>query len=566
MTSAKEWASRGTRLLAAGAFGEAQQCFESAIRLEPRHSTHWALLGKCQAMLAGYHAAEEALARACSLDPRAAFPYVWLGHALREQNRPDAAVAAFERAAALEPDNVNAAIGAALVMPVVYRDLAEIDRWRERYRAGLERLLADTACAPGWARSILKLEWSNFYLAYQGGNDRQLQAAYSDFIAGLLARIVPEWQADIRSARPPDRRIHVGFVSSHLRNHTVADYFGAWITDLPRDRFHVAAYYTGHGSGARTEEFRAAADHFEQLPDDVHRIASVLRAQNLDVIVYPDVGMSPLDQLLCNLRLARTQLAAWGHPVTTGSRHIDAYLSCAEMEPENAHDHYREELLLLPGIGVNYRAPRAPGAADRAQFRLSPGSHVYACPQSLFKIHPATDPLFLDIMEQDARAVLVFVAAPSKGQTDAFIGRITGGMARRGIAMRNQIKFLPNLPHDAFLGLLGVADVMIDALHWSGGRTALDALSAGLPIVTLPGAQMRSRQSAAMLRIIGLEELIAGSAEDYVSKGLRIAGDRAYRSMLSARIREGLPKLFGRHEPIAALAAAIERIHRQRAP
>jgi len=42
-----------------------------------------------------------------------------------------------------------------------------------------------------------------------------------------------------------------------------------------------------------------------------------------------------------------------------------------------------------------------------------------------------------------------------------------------------------------------------------------------------------------------------------------VARDSAYREALSSRIREGLPRLVDRSEPIEALAAAFERIARR---
>jgi predicted O-linked N-acetylglucosamine transferase (SPINDLY family) len=63
-----------------------------------------------------------------------------------------------------------------------------------------------------------------------------------------------------------------------------------------------------------------------------------------------------------------------------------------------------------------------------------------------------------------------------------------------------------------------------------------------------------------MLRAVGVEELIAGDADEYVDLAMRIARDRSYREALVSRIREGLPRLVERSEPIDALAEALERL------
>jgi len=76
--------------------------------------------------------------------------------------------------------------------------------------------------------------------------------------------------------------------------------------------------------------------------------------------------------------------------------------------------------------------------------------------------------------------------------------------------------------------------------------------------VTLPGDFMRGRQSAAMLGLLGIGELVARDREDYVRIAARLAGDRAWREGVAARIRGGSGTLFDRPEPVAALAGFLE--------
>ncbi len=117
---------------------------------------------------------------------------------------------------------------------------------------------------------------------------------------------------------------------------------------------------------------------------------------------------------------------------------------------------------------------------------------------------------------------------------------------------------LPSLPHVDFMRVNLVCDAMLDTLHWSGGNTTLDALACGLPVVTMPGAYMRGRQSAAMLRMLGVDELIAGNREDYIGIAARIARERAWRDSLSRRIRDAHPKLFGRSDALPVLWDILE--------
>jgi predicted O-linked N-acetylglucosamine transferase (SPINDLY family) len=114
---------------------------------------------------------------------------------------------------------------------------------------------------------------------------------------------------------------------------------------------------------------------------------------------------------------------------------------------------------------------------------------------------------------------------------------------------------LPVLPHEDYLRVNRLCDLMLDSLYWSGGNTSLDALACGLPLVTLPGSFMRGRQSMAMLRLCGLDELVAADVADYLRIASRLGGDREWRTALRERLAQAVDAVFGRDDPIKSLEA-----------
>jgi len=193
-----------------------------------------------------------------------------------------------------------------------------------------------------------------------------------------------------------------------------------------------------------------------------------------------------------------------------------------------------------------------PADASRERFGLPPDVPLLLCPQSLFKIHPDNDALFARVLDAHRDAVLVGFAGRDPKLTAKFRARL----ARAGIAA-DRVRMLPQCGHDDFLRVNLVCNVMLDTLHWSGGNTSLDALACGLPIVTLPGQFMRGRQSAGMLRLVGIEELVAKDADDYLRIVARLIDDVAWREALTARMREGRSRVFDDDTPIAALASFL---------
>ena len=171
------------------------------------------------------------------------------------------------------------------------------------------------------------------------------------------------------------------------------------------------------------------------------------------------------------------------------------------MEPADCEAHYSETLIKLPGIGTRYQRPTIPRDADRQQFGLPDSATLLLCPQSLFKIHPDNDTLFARVLSSNPHAILVLFAAPHPAITDQFMSRLQKCFDDFGIAIRERTRVLPRLDHQAYLAVNRVCDAMLDTLRWSGGQTSVDALDCGLPLVTLPGAMMRARQSAGMLKL-----------------------------------------------------------------
>ena len=553
--NAVAWRGLAETLQAVGDDDAAIDAWQRWMTLVPDRAEGLAGMGFAYTRMRRWDQAEQLLSQAVAMPDADHHADVLLGFVRRERGDVQGALDAYRRGAARSRGALTPTVAAELLLPPTYSSTTDVLDWRRRFDSGLANLASlwprfDTAPQAIWG-----LDWTNFYLAYQGGDDRELQSRYADLVASLTNRAAPDWTASPPVTDPARRKIRVGFASSYLRRCTVGAYFQSWMTGLDRDRFEVYAFHFGAEVDDITETIRSAVDRFDHVAQGPQRIAQRIRAAHLDVLVYPEVGMDGRDVTLSTLRLAPVQCAAWGHPVTTGSSAIDYFISCEAMEPTDARAHYREQLLLLPGLGTSYHKPEV-RAATRGEFGLRDDRQLYACPQSLFKIHPDNDAVFVALLEADPQGQLVFCAEPGQPVTIDFQARIERALTQAAIDP-TRISWQPMRRERDFRALLSVCDVMVDTLHWSGGNTSLDALAAGLPIVTVPGRFLRGRQSAAMLQILGLPELVAEDIDSLVATAVRVA---TRRDAISAHITRNLAQLFERNEPIRALEDRLERI------
>jgi protein O-GlcNAc transferase len=548
---------QGAVQLRLGAVEKAVESFRAVVALAPDRAKAHYDLGQALSAGAMWDEAIACFDNARALDPHDARSATAQAELMARMNRVDAAVAAYGRLRALRPASLAIALEAALMLPTVYSSTEQIAVSRARYASGLDRLEAELPGLLGETPDELlaAAERVNFHLAYQGEDDLELQVRYGRIIRRILDRAVPHYLAAADGPRRPGKP-RVGFACFFFWRTTVGSYFSSWVGALDPRQFDIFVYHLGPVEDQVTRAIKAAASYYRHLDGSVLDAAAQIREDQLDVLVFPELGMNGKAFLLAAMRLAPVQCAAWGHPVTSGLGTVDAFFSCAEMEPENAAGHYSERLVTLPGIGTDYARSSLPERKSRESLGLPEDRHLYLFPQSLFKIHPDNDRLLAEVLRRDPKGMLIMFESRNPFVQTSFRARFHCVLDECGIG-RDRLMMLPFLRHDDYLRINIHADAMLDCLNWSGGNTSLDAIAAGLPIVTLPGRLMRGRQSRAMMRLIGVPELIAADREEYVAKSIDIARDAARRRDLSQRMLEGGAEIFDRVEPTVALAGHL---------
>jgi CRISPR-associated protein Csy1 len=447
-------------------------------------------------------------------------------------------------------------IASKLLLPAVYQDREQLVDARNGYQEGLSaletRLSGDSLSQ---SAQLSEFAWSNFYLAYQGQDDLLLQRRYGQ----LLHHLVFRWQ-DPLPAPPGRSRRRIAVVSSFLRDCTVGHYFASWIEALIDAGFEVVPVQLGRFDDWMTAKLERICGGLVRLREDLERQLETIRELRADIILYPELGMDANTFLLAAIRLAPLQLCGWGHPTTSGLPTVDYYISCADMEPEGAQAQYSEPLLLLPGIGTSYQPAKLPEDGDRSRFGLPDGVPLYLFPHASFKVHPDNDCMIADLLAADSRGMLVLCEGDTPCLSRLLFERLRGVLEAHGLDAKERIRRIRPLSRKNFLRLNRCCDLMVDCLHWSGGNTTLDALTAHLPVVTVPGPLMRGRQSAAMLSTLGCDELICSDSKGLVEVAVRLAGDTHERMSLSRRIEDNTSALFKRPEGLEQLVTFLQEL------
>jgi protein O-GlcNAc transferase len=554
----------GHLLMMLGRLEEAAACYRTVLRLHPAAAEAHNNLGITLHRLNRLGDAIACYEAALCLAPIDPDTHYNLGCALLEQNRLDEATRCYERALQLRPGHVAARFALCRAqLPILYTSGAEIAERRAGYATRLRDLSDDfatmdltQAAANGTGPS------PPFFLAYQGGDDRTLQCLHGGMVARIMEATYPP------AILPPKpklgEKLRVGIISGFFHQHTVWTLMlQGWLTQFDRQRFTVFGYHTGTRQDDETALAASLCERF-RVGLSGHGWREAILADAPHALIYPEFGMDPVAAGLAAQRLARVQCVSWGHPVTTGLPTIDHWLSSDAMEPANGGDHYSEQLVRLPGLGVHYEPCEPPSLPlTRTELGLRPQATVYWSGQALYKYLPQYDEVFPRIAQDLDDCQFVFIGFErSRNVTELFRKRLVRTFAEYGLDAADHCVILPSLEHARFLAAIGLCDAVLDTIGWSGGKSTLEALTCNPAIVTLPGPLMRSRHTAAMLELMGAEDTIAGTVDEYVALAVRVAKDPAWRVGIQRQVAANKHRLHRDRTAIAALEDFLERTGR----
>ena len=556
------WFNYGSALAATGRYQDAIASFDRVTNVTGQQAADVAYnRGNAHAQLRHHAEAVASYRAALKSDPRSADAHYQLGRSLYLLGERNAAIASLEECIAIAPQLDAQLFHCLAELPILYESEAEIAECRTAYARKLEWVAANTH------GPLARLSTTPFYLAYQGRNDRELQQLF----AKLLCRLVAQNNAS-RIAEPaaPGERIRIGIVSAHVYAHTIWRLITrGWLTQLDRTRFQVSCYMvsgiddaeTNHARGIcgiRDERFVAGARTIPAWRDTI-------LADRPHVLLYPEVGMDPTTMHLAALRLALVQCASWGHPVTTGLPTMDYFLTAHGMEPPDGDAHYTEKLVRLPNLSIYYEPVVVAAALTaREAIGLRPDACVYWCGQSLYKYLPQHDQVFARIARQVPGSQFVFIDLLNTHRAK-FLGRLELAFAAEGLRAEEHCVILDRLSAEQFSSVLGLSDVYLDSIGWSGGNTTLESLEHGLPIVTIAGEFMRGRHTLAIAQQMGLDEAVVRSIDDYIALAVRLGNNPEERAAMHAKITDRKARVYRDVSAIRALEDFLEHVARARA-
>lgn len=564
----------GLKAMQARAWVQARSEFERAAQLAPQDGLMWMNLARAQLQTNDLGPATDAAQQALKVNPRDPLACRLVAECLGRTHRFEEAALVFDRFPADAPrdHDWHNAHGNALfqsrrlqdAVGAFFQALAlKIDAPLAHYRLGLcfkdmDMVAEATECfrtvvtldkgsTRALALSLLvhegrqSCDWSRVeedtaaLLAALDDTDTSVGQLLSPF-ALLAVDASPAQQKRIGQLRthglahlakplpaPGPRRpgpIRIGYLSSDFHQHATAVLMTELLERRDRQNFEVWLYSHSVDDGhAITSRVRAACDHFVDVNHaQAGEIALRMREDDIDIAVDLKGHTRGSRFELLAYRPARVQVAYLGYPATTGADFIDYIIGDPVVTPLAHAEKYTEHIAQLPdSYQPNDRQRALPPAPSRASLGLPEDKVVLCCFNQTYKLSPHMLDLWAQILHQAPNTVLWMLAWNPQARA-----RLDAELLQRGIG-KERVFWAPKQNLAEHIARLRAADLFLDTWPCNAHTTASEALWAGVPVLTVPGATYASRVAASLATACGQAELACESEADYVATAVALA-------------------------------------------
>ena len=335
--------------------------------------------------------------------------------------------------------------------------------------------------------------------------------------------------------RDPARRLRIGYVSPDLRRHPVSAIFAPILAAHDRSQVEVTCYYNFAGEDVITLRLKSLAEHWRPVAGiDDEALCERIRGDRIDILVDL-AGHTSNNRLLAFARKPAPIQVSWlGYFNTTGLATMDYFISDPWSSPAGQERYYVERLLRLPHTRFCYQPPEYMPAVSPLPANTT-GQVTFGCLNNLSKVNEKVLALWGEVLQAVPGAKLrVQAAALDDAPNRARFGELC---ARHGIAPA-RLELRGFVPIEHAPASYAAIDIALDPFPFCGGMTSLEALWLGVPVITLAGETIASRQSASMLMNLGMPELIAGNPVQYVNNAADLARDLPRLAALRAGLRQ----------------------------
>ena len=431
--------------------------------------------------------------------------------------------------------------------PTFFNDQKDIDTTREEFSKSLNYLDSINDIKLKVDKDFI--EPPIFNLSYDQYESLELNKRIVD----IYRKYYPELNQSFVK-KNDNEKIKIGFISEFFTNHTIGKLFQGIIFELDQNKFEIYVFHSEKtNKSTRFKKFKEAEilKNIKNiiLPFEFDEKIKLINKEKLDIVFFPDIGMSTEFYSLSFIRFAKVQFTSWGHGITTGNETIDYFLSSELLETSGVEKRYSEKVILLEHLPMFFYKPKVLNILPKEELIKK---NTYFCSQNLMKVHPHFDEIINKILKGDKKAKIIFIK-----DKDEVISKKLFERFKKNIPYDyDRIKFLGKVGVDDYINLCGSSSVLLDTLYFGAGNSFHESMLYGTPTVTLPLDNLKSRIVYGAYKQMKIKNPpIVNSIDEYVEKAVELANlnEKKMLEIKNYYSKNAQKYLFENHEAVKDL-------------
>ena len=333
---------------------------------------------------------------------------------------------------------------------------------------------------------------------------------------------------------PTPEKLRVGLVSGDLRNHPIGYFLESVLSSIDPSKIELIAYPTAPTIDDLSERIKSSVSMWKPIFGQTDEAAAnMIYADGVHVLLDLSGHTAGNRLLMFGHKPSPVQVSWLGYFATTGLNEMDYLIGDPYVTPPKDDEQFTEEVWRLPetrwcftppDIDVEVSAPPA----------VNHGYVTFGCFNNTTKVNDRVVALWAKVLEAvpDSRLLLKAKQLRDQMTQESIIQRF----AAHGIDSK-RIILEESEDRQKYFAAYNRIDITLDPFPFTGGTTSVESLWMGVPLVTLAGGSLISRQGVGVLMNAGLSDWVAADEEEYVAKAVLFASDLDKLASLRAGLR-----------------------------
>ena len=504
-------------------FKSALASFDKAIDLNPKFAEAYLNKGNLLKDINEFELALNCYNTAISLNPSVGDYYLNRGLLFIQNNKLEAALHSFQQASDVKEDS-EWLQGLILQAKIYLCDWLELSEKIENCEVGIKQqnpVIHSFITAVLTDNPALQRQSSEIYTAKKFPSNNQLG-------------VIPK--------RSSGEKVRLGYYSTDFYHHPVSIWLAEQLENHDKSKFELYAFCLKDVQDPMQERLKAAFDHWTVVDgmSDLE-VASLSRQLKIDIALDLNGHTQYCRSGIFAARAAPIQVNHLGMPGTMGADYIDYIISDPYSVTQGNRAFITEKAACVP-CAYTYDRQRqiSEEILSREQFGLPESGFIFTCQNGCHKITPEVFNIWMEILKAVPGSVLWLL----KPNDTALKNLIKEANARGVEAERLIFTAREVMPLDQekarigrYLASYKLADLFLDTWPFNAGTTAIDALWAGLPVLTKSGESLISRMATSALSAIEITELITPTWKAYQDMAVNLAKDSVMLDKIRAKLK-----------------------------